>query len=65
MHSSPGERVLDFFAGSGTLGEAAWRLGRDAVLVDNNDEAITVMTERLSEACPVLHGCEGLKVCHR
>jgi len=47
VHSSPGERVLDFFAGSGTTGEAALRLGRSCVLVDENPEAIAVMRERL------------------
>ncbi|MHC4127103.1 MAG: DNA-methyltransferase [Planctomycetota bacterium] len=62
VHSSPGDRLLDFFAGSGTLGEAGWRLGRDAVLIDNHAEAIKVMAERLREARPVLHGCEALAV---
>ena len=33
VHSDPGNRILDFFAGSGTTGEAAVRNGRDAVLV--------------------------------
>jgi DNA modification methylase len=28
VHSRAGERLLDFFAGSGTFGEAAVRLGR-------------------------------------
>jgi site-specific DNA-methyltransferase (adenine-specific) len=62
VHSSPGDRLLDFFAGSGTLGEAGWRLGRDVVLIDNHAEAIKVMAERLQEARPVLHGCEALAV---
>lgn len=47
VHSSPGDRVLDFFAGSGTLGEAAARLGRDCVLVDDNPQAIATMRRRL------------------
>ena len=47
VHSNPGDRVLDFFAGSGTTGEAAVRAGRDAVLVDNNPEAVRVMARRL------------------
>jgi site-specific DNA-methyltransferase (adenine-specific) len=55
IHSNPGERLLDFFAGSGTLGEAAMRLGRDAVLIDNHPDAIAVMTERLKDARPVVH----------
>ena len=56
VHSSPGDRLLDFFAGSGTLGEAALRLGREAVLIDNNPEAIEVMAQRLASASPVFHG---------
>ncbi|MCB9916103.1 MAG: site-specific DNA-methyltransferase [Planctomycetes bacterium] len=52
VHSRPGDRVLDFFAGSGTTGEAAWRLGRSAVLVDENPEAVKVMRARLAAARP-------------
>ena len=52
VHSSPGDRVLDFFAGSGTTGEAAVRNGRHAVLIDNNAEAIRVMKRRLAFANP-------------
>jgi len=43
----PGDRVLDFFAGSGTTGAVASALGRDAVLVDDNPEAIAVMRARM------------------
>ncbi len=46
----PGDRVLDFFAGSGTTGAVASALGRDAVLVDDNPEAIAVMRDRLPHA---------------
>ncbi|MHC4218182.1 MAG: DNA-methyltransferase [Planctomycetota bacterium] len=60
VHSNPGDRLLDFFAGSGTLGDAAARLGRDAVLIDNHPEAIIVMAGRLADTQPVLHGCETL-----
>ena len=56
VHSDPGNRVLDFFAGSGTTGEAAVRNGRHAVLVDDNPEAIRVMSRRLEFANPVFHG---------
>ena len=48
--------MLDFFAGSGTIGESAFRNGRSAVLVDNNEEAMQVMAERLAFACPEFHG---------
>ena len=56
VHSNPGDAVLDFFAGSGTTGEAALRLGRRATLVDNNLQAIEVMARRLAFAQPVFHG---------
>ena len=55
VHSNPGDRVLDFFAGSGTTGEAAIRAGRDAVLIDHHPEAFEVMKKRLSFADPVCH----------
>jgi site-specific DNA-methyltransferase (adenine-specific) len=44
--SRPGDLVLDFFAGSGTTGIAAWELGRRFLLVDNNPEALAVMARR-------------------
>ena len=52
VHSNPGDRILDFFAGSGTAGEAAVRNGRQAVLVDINPEAVNVMAHRLASAGP-------------
>jgi site-specific DNA-methyltransferase (adenine-specific) len=52
VHSNPGDRLMDFFAGSGSFGEAAARLGRDVVLVDNNATAIEVMIPRLAFAKP-------------
>ena len=55
VHSNPGDRVLDFFAGSGTIGESAFRLGRSAVLVDNNPEALRVMAARLAFANTRFH----------
>jgi site-specific DNA-methyltransferase (adenine-specific) len=48
VHSNPGETVLDFFAGSGTTGEAAARNGRSFIMVDQSPEACTLMRERLS-----------------
>ncbi|KAB2909002.1 MAG: site-specific DNA-methyltransferase [Kofleriaceae bacterium] len=56
VHSRPGDRLLDFFAGSGTFGEAAARDGRACVLVDSNPEAIRVMKRRLAPWSPTLHG---------
>src|SRR5690606_4996856 len=46
VHSRPGDRLLDFFAGSGSFGEAGARHGRHVVLVDENSEAIEVMRRR-------------------
>jgi site-specific DNA-methyltransferase (adenine-specific) len=48
VHSNPGDRLLDFFAGSGSFGEAAARNGRDVVLVDQSEEALRVMRARLA-----------------
>jgi site-specific DNA-methyltransferase (adenine-specific) len=44
--SNPGDLLLDFFAGSGTLGESCLKLGRNFILVDNNPEAMEVMAKR-------------------
>ncbi len=55
VHTNPGDRVLDFFAGSGTTGEAALTHGRSAVLVDENADAIEVMCRRLEGFSPQLH----------
>lgn len=44
--SPPGGLVLDFFAGSGTTGEAAHRQGRNFILVDSNPASIEVMQHR-------------------
>jgi site-specific DNA-methyltransferase (adenine-specific) len=46
----PGDWCLDFFAGSGTLGAVAAKLGRRYVLIDESPEAVRVMTERLGRA---------------
>ena len=46
----PGDRCLDFFAGSGTLGAVAARHGRRYVLIDCNPEAVRVMRGRLHAA---------------
>lgn len=48
IHSNPGDVLLDFFAGSGTLGESAYMLGRNSILVDSNPEAIAVMKRRFA-----------------
>lgn len=53
----PDDWVLDFFAGSGTLGAAAMELNRRFVLVDESPDAIKTMRARLVgdslfRACP-------------
>lgn len=48
VHSRPGDRLLDFFAGSGSFGQAAASLGRDVVLIDESSEAIEVMRRRFT-----------------
>ena len=45
--SEPGDWVLDFFAGSGTTGVVAQNLSRRFVIVDQNQEAINIITKRL------------------
>jgi site-specific DNA-methyltransferase (adenine-specific) len=55
VHSHPGDRLLDFFAGSGSFGEAASALGRDVVLVDSSPEAIAVMRRRFSRFPATFH----------
>jgi site-specific DNA-methyltransferase (adenine-specific) len=52
VHSNAGDLVLDFFAGSGTTGEAAAKNGRRFLLVDENAEAIRVMKKRLAKYSP-------------
>jgi site-specific DNA-methyltransferase (adenine-specific) len=46
--SRPGDWCLDFFAGSGTLGAVAAKLGRRYVLIDSNPDAVEIMRSRLS-----------------
>ncbi len=48
VSSNPGDLVLDFFAGSGTIGDVCLDLDRRFILVDNNPQAITVMQKRFS-----------------
>lgn len=50
--SKEGEWVLDFFAGSGTLGAVALKLNRKFVLLDSNPESIEVISNRLSALDP-------------
>jgi site-specific DNA-methyltransferase (adenine-specific) len=52
VHSNPGDTVLDFFAGSGTTGEAAAKHGRSFILIDESPAAIAVMKKRLDRYRP-------------
>lgn len=47
VHSSPNDTLLDFFAGSGTFGEAAALHERSSILIDNNIPAIRCIMDRL------------------
>ena len=55
VHSRPGDRLLDFFEGSGTFGEAAIAHHRDCILIDDNPEALRVMERRFVNADVVWH----------
>jgi site-specific DNA-methyltransferase (adenine-specific) len=52
VHTNPGETVLDFFAGSGTAGEAAAKNGRHFFLIDASEDAVRVMKRRLAAYLP-------------
>jgi site-specific DNA-methyltransferase (adenine-specific) len=52
VHSNPGDNLLDFFAGSGSFGDAALKHNRNVTLIDDNPQAISVMVNRLSKYLP-------------
>ncbi len=62
VHSRPEDVILDFFAGSGTTGDAAARNGRGFVLVDDNPEAVAIAAARLARYRP---SCEGFTAAGR
>ena len=59
VHSEPGDLLLDFFAGSGSFGEAAARHGREFLLVDSSRVAVGVMRRRLARHQPVVATARG------
>ncbi len=61
VHTRPGDTVLDFFAGSGSIGESAAMHGRHGILIDRNPEAITVMRERLARFEPTVVACDDVE----
>jgi site-specific DNA-methyltransferase (adenine-specific) len=56
VHSRAGDTVLDFFAGSGTTGEAAARAQRKFILIDSSADAVKLMAKRLAFAKPECFG---------
>lgn len=48
VHSRPNDVVLDPFAGSGTVGQACERLGRNSILIERNPQAVDIMKKRLN-----------------
>lgn len=46
--SNEGDLVLDFFAGSGTTGQACLNFKRQFILIDNNPQALAVMRTRFA-----------------
>ena len=46
--TNPGGVVLDFFAGSGTIGESCLSLKREFILIDNNPASLEVMAKRFA-----------------
>lgn len=62
VHSQEGDLVLDFFAGSGTTGEAAAKNRRSFILVDSNREAVEVMAKRLAAYQPDIFGIEESEI---
>ncbi|MFU8773602.1 MAG: DNA-methyltransferase [Anaerolineales bacterium] len=51
--SKPGDTVLDFFAGSGSLGESCISLDRQFILIDNNPQALKVMAQRFRDCSDI------------
>ncbi len=56
VHSNPGETVMDFFAGSGTTGEAAAKHGRSFIMIDESESALRIMEKRLKPYNPRREG---------
>lgn len=56
VHSKPKDLVLDFFAGSGTTGEAAGILDRHFLLFDKSVDAVRIMQSRLAKYNPIVLG---------
>lgn len=46
VSSRPNDLVLDFFAGTGTTGEACLKLKRNFIMIDDNKQALKIMQKR-------------------
>ena len=65
VHSDPGDALLDFFAGSGSFGEAAADHGRHVTLIDQHPDAQRVMLQRLARFLPeVVEVTDGATKAH-
>jgi site-specific DNA-methyltransferase (adenine-specific) len=49
MHSQPDQWTLDFFAGSGSFGDASLELNRNTVAIDSNIDSINIIKKRFSK----------------
>lgn len=49
VHTSPGDIVMDFFAGTGTTAVSAANLNRKYVAIDQNPDAIEIIKKRINE----------------
>jgi DNA modification methylase len=56
LTSRPGDTVLDPFAGAGTTGLEADRLGRNAVLIELSEEYAAIARARINEYAPLFGG---------
>jgi len=52
VHSYENDLILDWCAGSGSLGEAAGNFNRSFIMIDNNPSAIEIMEKRLAKFNP-------------
>ena len=58
--TSPGDTVLDPYAGSGTTLAVAARLGRHFVGIDESAAALEIASERLRSACTKVRGSRSV-----
>lgn len=49
VHSNEGDMCMDFFAGSGTFGEACCKNNRYCILCDQNKQSVEVIKKRIGE----------------